>query len=472
MQKAQQTIFSHFVDFGSTTALTSIAGESLTYEELEQLADQLSARIPRHTLVVLICENSVYCAAVYSALISRERPVMLLHHNITPAFLANILEHFQPGHLISPAGYSLPCSGDAVEAAGHYRITAINPQPAPTHPDLALLLTTSGSTGSHKFVRISHKNLLVNTRDIVKGLNIGADQRSITTMPMSYTYGLSIINTHLYSGATLVVDELPIVSKDFFRALSDFEITSFGGVPFTFETLLKLKFWRSLPTSVQYLTQAGGALKKPVFKEMVKQSQEKQVRFYSMYGQTEATARMAILDHAYAAIKTGSIGTPVSSGRFLLLNEQEQAITSPHQQGTLYYLGDNVSMGYASNWQDLQKGDNNRGTINTGDIAYFDEDGFYYIVGREKRFVKIHGHRVSLDEIESILANMGLESAVLGEDDAIRIYTPPQSTTPDILKQLAKTTRIPARIFTLKEQEIIPRLKSGKIDYQSLAQIR
>lgn len=468
----QKTIFSRAEEFGSDTALINSKGMSLTYNQLIKIAATVRQNIAGRPLVLLVCENDIYSVASYFSLIYHQIPVMLLHSSITSTFLNSIIERFRPGYIFAPRGNQVLSTDSAPrEEIGNYQLKRLTGETLPTHSELALLLTTSGSTGSTKFVRLSYNNLWSNTRDIVTRLGISNTERTITTMPMSYTYGLSIINTHLFCGGSLVADELSIVSKPFFNALNEYEVTSFGGVPFTYETLLKLKFWRSLPASVKSLTQAGGKLKHPVFTELVNRCKELDVRFFSMYGQTEATARMAILDHQYAESKTGSIGLPVGEGRFLLLDENEQAIITPGKQGTLYYLGDNVSMGYANSWQDLNKGDENRGTINTGDIAYFDEEGFYYVVGREKRFVKVHGHRVSLDEIESILSTMGLESAVLGEDDAIKIYAQPKSVANEVLKQLAKTTKIPSRVFTYKEQEFIPRLKSGKVDYKTLAQL-
>ena len=482
--KSEYSLFQGLSNYSDKIALRDLDGNAVSYLDLANFADKLKTQfaeiapledsnVNKRALTILVCRNDISSISLYIALIRNHLPVMLLHESISDDFLSSIIHRFKPGYVLTTKESQHKPNNlrDQGEIYNHRILAPKDQTVTDIHPELALLLTTSGSTGSTKFVRLSYKNLHTNTVDISTGLGVENEHNTITTMPMSYTYGLSIINTHVFNGGTILASDASIVSKEFFNALEDFKISSFGGVPFTYETLIKLKFWKKLPESVEYLTQAGGKLKEKAFKSIVEQCGERDIRFFSMYGQTEATARMSILDHALSEEKSGSIGKPIGSGRFLLLNEQEEAIYAANQKETLDYIGDNACLGYAENHQDLAKPDANQGCLNTGDIAYYDEDGFYYIVGREKRFVKVNGHRVSLDEIETLLSSMGLESAVLGEDDNIKIFVADENAQQAQLKELSQATKIPSRVFSLKTQDHIPRLKSGKVDYKALASV-
>lgn len=463
-------IFSRIDSYGSAIALVNDSGETITYNALSIWCSDFVEAIQGRPLTLLICNNSIIAISAYVALIKANLPVMLLHHSLPVEQVSHIIRQFKPGYVFHPQSYG-NIQGIQNEKGFHdYILSKYNlNESIDIEGDLSLLLTTSGSTGSTKFVRISQQNLLTNTRDIANSLAIDQQHTSITTMPMSYTYGLSIINTHLNRGGTLLASERSIISKDFFQALTDFQVTSFGGVPFIYETLIKLKFWHLLPSSIEYLTQAGGKLNHDAFTLLAQHCNKRDIRFYSMYGQTEATARMSILDQTMSTLKTGSIGKPIGNSEFLIKDEAGTIIFEPHQSGVLHFKGENVSLGYAESFADLNQGDCNQGVLNTGDVGYFDEDGYFYIIGREKRFVKVHGHRVSLDEIESIIARMGVDVAVIGEDDRISIFLLPQAKDRNVIKHIARETRIPKRIFCINESEFIPRLKSGKIDYRTLA---
>ena len=273
-------------------------------------------------------------------------------------------------------------------------------------------------------VRQSYNNILSNTESIVEYLNLDSTERPITTLPMNYTYGLSIINSHLYAGATILLTENTLIQKEFWNFFKTEQATSFGGVPYTYEMLKKLRFSRMNLPSLRYMTQAGGKLSPELHKEFAQDCIDKNRKFIVMYGQTEATARMAYLPSEYALKKYGSMGIAIPGGSFSLIDDNGNEITEDNITGELIYKGANVTLGYAESRSDLIKGDENHGVLLTGDMAKRDKDGFYYIVGRKKRFLKMFGKRVNLDEVERIIKSeySFLDCACDGTDDNMYKY--------------------------------------------------
>ncbi|MDR0611422.1 MAG: AMP-binding protein, partial [Planctomycetaceae bacterium] len=338
------------------------------------------------------------------------------------------------------------------------------------HDDLALLLTTSGSTGSPKLVRLSYRNIQSNAESIAEYLEITAEDRAITTMPMSYTYGLSIINSHLIKGATIITSELSLVERKFWDIVKNLKPTTFGGVPYIYEILKKLRFKQMLLPSLRYITQAGGKLSQELVEEFRDICKEKGIRFIVMYGQTEATARMSYLPYENSFEKSRSIGIAIPGGKFWIENENGEIIETSETKGELVYQGENVSLGYAESPADFVKGDENNGILRTGDIAYRDADGFYYIVGRKKRFIKIFGNRVSLDETESLLQSHFSDTniACSGIDDKMYIFIVNELLKENIQKFLTERTGLNTTAFKIVVIQVIPKNESGKTIYTIL----
>lgn len=337
------------------------------------------------------------------------------------------------------------------------------------HPNLALLMTTSGSTGSPKLVRQSHVNVFTNAAAIVDYLEIGEFDRAITTLPMSYTYGLSIINSHLLAGAELLLTDMSVMQREFWDFFNKEKASSLAGVPYTYEMLKKLKFTKMMLPSLKYMTQAGGRLRPELVKEFAEFAENTRKRFYVMYGQTEATARISYVPYVHAVKKAGSIGVAIPGGAIFLEGEDGQPITEPHKAGELVYKGRNVTYGYAECPEDLAKDDENDSVLHTGDLAEMDEDGYFYIVGRKKRFLKIYGNRVSLDECEDLIEKeFQIECACTGEDDEMLVYVTGKNGPDAISEFLTGKTGLNPKAFTVKEVDAIPRNESGKKAYGEL----
>jgi long-chain acyl-CoA synthetase len=336
-----------------------------------------------------------------------------------------------------------------------------------------LLLTTSGSTGSPKFVRISYNNLISNAKSILDYLEITSAEIPITTLQPTYSYGLSVIHSHMLAGATIAVTNKGFFDRDFWNFLKTVEATSFGGVPYHYEMLKKLRFTKMKLSSLKTLTQAGGRMDYSLTKEFATHCQINNMRFFTMYGQTEATARMSYLPSDKSICKAGSIGKPIPGGRFWLETDHGSVIDQEDTIGELIYHGPNVSMGYAYDYNDLALGDNLNGVLRTGDLAKRDLDGYYYITGRRTRFIKLFGNRVNLQDIESYLTEAGYAAFCAGEDDCLEVYLEDKNQTyasciKNLVLKYLQVAPLGVKIYSIGA---IPRNSTGKVCYSDLKPI-
>jgi acyl-CoA synthetase (AMP-forming)/AMP-acid ligase II len=337
------------------------------------------------------------------------------------------------------------------------------------NPSLALLLSTSGTTGSPKLVRLSFNNLLGNAASISEYLKLDSSERAISSLPMNYSFGLSIINSHLLVGASIVMTTETIIQRGFWDLFKKYNVTSLSGVPYTFEMLKKFRLLNNELPSLKTLTQAGGKLSNDLIEHFAKLGINKRINFFVMYGQTEGTARLSYLSTEFLLDKLGSIGKPISKGSFHLVDERGNNINEAGKSGELIYTGPNVMLGYAESRLDLSKSDENNGKLKTGDIAYFDENGFFFIVGRIKRFIKIFGNRVNLDELEALLLAEGIESACIGNDNSLIVCILKPEDKEFVNEFLFKKIGIHFSAFEIRVIDNIPKSNSGKTLYSELS---
>ena len=313
-------------------------------------------------------------------------------------------------------------------------------------------------------------NVLDNAKSIKQYLELSEVERPITTLPMNYTYGLSIINSHFLAGACILVTDKGIMQKEFWEFFKTEKATSFGGVPYTYEMLDHLRFYKMSLPSLRTMTQAGGKLLPELHEKFARYSEEQGKRFVVMYGQCEATARMGYLPPSDAVRKKGSMGIAIPGGKFYLIDANGNEIGEENITGELVYEGKNVTLGYAECGDDLALGDERHGILETGDMAKFDEEGFYYIVGRKKRFLKIFGNRVNLDEVDCLIkAEFDIEVASSGVDDHIYIFILEQKYVECVRKFIIRKTKLPPAAFMVIVLDEIPKSDSGKILYKDLA---
>ena len=379
------TFFFHDLEKYTNNTAILVSQTRITYQELLSVADELGSQVKQRCLVLIACTNSFSSLAGYVGFMRAGIVPLLISNKIDDQLLLKVIESYQPDCLYLPLEKSVLFQNfETLYKHEDYELKKNNFDSSyRLHDDLALLLSTSGSTGSPKYVRQSYRNIESNTAAIVNYLGITEEDRAITTMPMNYTYGLSIINTHLYRGASIILTEDSLINKRFWEAFSNNQATTLAGVPYIFEILKKLRFKKMDLANLKYITQAGGKLEQELCVEFAKICTQKNIKFYIMYGQAEATARISYLPWEQVLQKPGSIGIPIPGGKIWLEDGDGMVIKEEFMAGELVYQGDNVTLGYAKNRFDLQKGDENLGILYTGDLAKRDHDNHYYIVGRK-----------------------------------------------------------------------------------------
>lgn len=444
-------------------------GNSLSVEQLTIISDNLGEIIPSRSFVFCLCENTLGSLSGYCSFLSKQIVPLMLSGDIDCSMLQNLLKIYQPNFIWLPKEkLGIFNEYEILYSVFDYSLISFNDIFIGLNTDIALLLTTSGSTGSPKLVRLSYVNILANAKSIASYLQLSAAERPITSLPMHYSYGLSVINSHFISGATILLTDKSIVQKEFWAFAREQKATSMAGVPYTYELLKRLHFFRMSLPDLKVLTQAGGKLSSNLVKEYVDNAKLSDKKFIVMYGQTEATARMSYLPFESASDKTSSIGIAIPGGTFKLIDENGCEIVESEKDGELIYLGKNVSLGYADCKDDLIKGDENNGKLYTGDIARRDADGFYYITGRKKRFIKIYGNRVNLDAAEQIVKEVTASCACVGIDDKMLIYITDSSKLDQIRNLLSEKTGLNSRAFEVRVIEEIPKNTSGKVLYSNL----
>lgn len=456
-------------------ALIDDQGNQMTYEELDDFCVELGNKIPERTLVFCFCENTIGSVCGYIGCLKNRIVPVLLDAHMEKTLRENLIHIYNPGYLYVPESMSeLFAEMQSVwEDKGYILYKTDRVQEYKLYPGLGLLLTTSGSTGSPKFVRQSYENIQANAEQIAEYLNISEEDRPITTLPMNYTYGLSIINSHLLRGATLLLTKRTLMERQFWSFFKEQGATTFGGVPYTYEILKKLRFFRMDLPSLCYMTQAGGKLPPELHKEFAEYALEQNKQFIVMYGQCEATARMAYLPADKSLEKYGSMGIAIPGGKLKLIDVEGKEIIESDVVGELVYYGPNVTLGYAECEDDLEKSDERNGRLETGDMAKRDQEGYYYIVGRKKRFLKIYGNRVNLDELERMLkAHMteDCDCACSGMDDHLYAFITidDEEVRKSVKHFLTEKTGLNPSAFHVKTISCIPKNEAGKTLYLKL----
>jgi acyl-CoA synthetase (AMP-forming)/AMP-acid ligase II len=362
---------------------------------------------------------------------------------------------------------------DELEARFGPRVGA----PAP-HPDLALLLSTSGSTGSPRLVRLGARAVDANAAAIAEYLGLRHDDVGITALPLHYCYGLSVLHSHLAVGAAVVLTRTKVVDPCFWAAVDAHGVTSLAGVPHSFEMLEASgraeALARGAHPSLRLLTQAGGRMAPETVRAWARRGERGGFDLVVMYGQTEATARMAYLPAHLAAERPECVGVPVPGGDLRL----DPVPGQPDGVGELVYTGPNVMMGYAEKRDDLARG-HDLAELRTGDLGVQEPDGLWRVVGRLARFAKVMGLRVDLDRVEAGLADQGVEALAVeaGDRRAVGVLAPPagpdrpadRDPLADLATSAARLAGLPEAAVTVVPLEEWPVLASGKPDRQRVS---
>ncbi len=420
--------------------------ELISYRELWQLIFRVTAYLKQQNLkpgekVALIADNSIEYITIYYGILAAGGVVVSLNGTAKDRSLLVWLQHSGSVCMLVQDKYATPKLLEKAGSAMHsvvlgnrlhqalnretgtwqdiLDIPAIQPSLEEiSQQSLAAIIYTSGTTGSPKGVMLSHRNLIRNTESIISYLHLGPDDSIVNILPFYYSYGNSVLHTHLLSGACLILENSLMYPHLIVEKMQNEKVTGFSGVPSTYSLLLnRVELEKYDLHGLRYMTQAGGPMAPSEIQRVRKLLPD--IRFYVMYGQTEATARLSYLPPDMLDRKPGSIGIPIPGVSIEVRNKLGRPV-QVDETGEIYASGENIMMGY---WQDQGMTDSvlSDGWLKTGDLAKCDQDGYLYIIGRSSDMIKSGSHRISPKEIEEVLLELDevREVAVLGVKDDI-----------------------------------------------------
>jgi len=413
------------------TAVIDDSGRSITYGDICDFAPVFANHLHPRALIFILAENKIGSLLGYTSALSNRIVPLVISAKTEQGLFRDLFNKYKPEYLWAPEEMAETLGYEVVFSAWDYALLRTNNPSVPLFEDLSLLLPTSGSTGSPKLVRHSYRNIEANADNVRRLFNLTDTEKAMAILPMHYTMGLSVIASHLLAGATLLLSGRSLLDKGFWSLLK--EATSFTGVPYSYEILMKMRFTRMDLPNLRIITQGGGKLTEEMFQALAQYAHDKGKQFIATYGQSECTARMAYLPAELALTKTCSIGIAEPGGQLSIVDADGNETFEGEATGEMVYRGENVTLGYATCLEDLSKGDENHGIMHTGDLAHRDADGCYFIVGRLKRFLKIFGLRIGLDEVENLIkSEYQIDCYCKGDDKKLIVLV----TKPSVVEQL------------------------------------
>ncbi|MRX78386.1 AMP-binding protein [Pedobacter petrophilus] len=412
-------------------------------------------------LVFLYLDNGLKSIEILLNFLRTDFSIALLSPALNGDYKTNLENHYRPYYIYDPLRVE---SSDYISfdaGPAHQLFKRKDRVKTEVNRQIKLLINTSGSTGSPKFVKLSEQNIVSNALSIVDYLPVNYADVTPLNLPLFYSYGFSVFTTNSIAGGAIVCTNKTIIEKEFWEEFDQFRYTSLAGVPYVYEMLQRIGFLAKTYPSLRYLTQAGGRMNESILAAFGQYTAENEISFFSMYGQTEATARISYLPPEFLLDKLGSVGKPIKNGR----------LDIDPDSGELRYYGPNIFGGYATKAEDLltyQKED----MLLTGDLARADEDGFFYITGRSKRFIKLFGVRINLDEIEQILTEKfnNVRFICIGEEDKHMLvaYTGNKIDEKSVKQLLFEQVKIHPACVKTQLLDSIPLTPNGKVDYMAI----
>ena len=402
-------------------------GREVSYRELAALSEDAAKGLEPHTVKVVVNGQDLATVATFIGCVNSGVVPLMVPATMDPDLLARLRLMYEG---------------------------------RPTSPDLALLLTTSGSTGSPKLVRISRVNLCADNKMSARLLGVDAATRMTMILPICYAWGLSVACSVLEAGGTLVMTRRTVMDAELADVLLSSCATHIAGVPYMYEVLDRFHFFKRDFPALKGLLVSGGALAPALRRKFAEESKARGLSFLEGYGQTETTGVMATIRTDLMPERIGSIGKAGEGGRFRV------------DDGELVYEGPIVAMGYAMCAEDLLKGDEWNGVRRTGDMATIDADGYVTLTGRASRFLKIFGNRISLDEVENLVKDgfSGAGCAATGADDDLRVFVA-HAPGGEVERFLVGKLHFNATVMKVRVLDSIPLNANGKTDYPRLKEM-
>ena len=464
-------LFDKIRNFGEKIALINET-KSVSYKQIFLKSKYLNKVIKKNKLILIICKNEIEIIFYYIAFTLNRSPLILVDSKTQKSEINSIIKKYKPEYICS-AEQTL----NQLELFNNNLLDKIenaiiiknkNPKKYKINKHLFLLLSTSGTTGSSKYVRLSFKNIIDNTIKINEYLKIKKTDVAVTNMPFAYSYMLSIINTHIHFGASILVTEKSILDREFWKIYKKFKVSSFNGVPYIFEILEKIELKKIFNKNLRYITQAGGNLDLEIKKKIIKFFKNKLIPFYIMYGQTEASPRISFFDAIKNEKKISSIGKPLRGYKIFVKSTGGKIIREPFQKGILNVVGNNICLGYAKSFLDLKKGDKNKKKISTDDLGYFDNNGYYYITGRNNRVEKVLGNRIDLNDIDLKLKKKKFNIYSKIDNNRLFIYYTNKYNKNLLLSEIRKISNLNSNLIILKKIKKFIFNFNGKININKL----
>ncbi|WP_438711701.1 AMP-binding protein [Aquimarina muelleri] len=417
-----------------------------------------------HGLAFVYSNNKINSIEVFLNFLQSHFTISLLSNQLHIQFKQNLEEIYQPYYIYDPSRTEIEGYERYLASSSIGLFKRKNKPTYTIHKDIKLLLSTSGTTGTPKFVKLSDENLVKNAMSILEYMPIKDEDIVPLNVPIIFVYGLSIFTTNCMKGKTIICTDKDILQKGFWEDFKSYKFSTISGVPYVYEMLHRIGFFKKEHKSLRYMTQTGGILNEALIQVIDAYSKKYNIPFYAQYGQTEAAGRMAFLHPDNLLKKGSSIGMPIKGGHFEIEKETNELI----------YYGENVFGGYARESEDLNAYKKTN-KLYTGDIAKKDASGYYYIIGRIKRIMKLFGTRINLDEVELILKNnLGGETFICtGMDDKYLsvIHLNKNLTNDSINKVLRDTLNLHASSLKIKCIENVPLTPNGKINYQQIKEL-
>jgi acyl-CoA synthetase (AMP-forming)/AMP-acid ligase II len=410
-----------------------IGNEEISFRDLYRTSLNISSWIKKeigtHRNIMLISVNNLFFLQAYLAIIKSGNVCIPTDPNMEPENFRYISGLTKPAILFATRevekklpvnDYRCVLPADMPEVISFN--TADNQEKETFPDDCAEIIFTSGSTGKPKGVMISHRNIIANTASIIEYLKLTEDDRMLVVLPFYYCYGLSLLHTHLRVGGSIVYNNSFIFLGTVINNLLTYRCTGFAGVPSHFQILVRMSdtFKKTRFPNLRYVTQAGGKLA-TVFIDEFRESFP-DVKFYVMYGQTEATARLSYLPPELYERRKGSLGKGIPGVELRVVNKDGENVI-PGETGEVIAKGDNIMLGYYADAESTGKVLKN-GWLWTGDLGEVDEDGFIYLTARKNEIIKVRGKRISPKEIEAVILQVpevvdcsieGIEDKIEGE---------------------------------------------------------
>ena len=429
--------------------------KSCDYKDINYKIKKLKKDYEIEGLILNITKNTIDFLIGYLYFFEISKPQLLIDQQTGIKSILQLIKRFKPNYLFIPNNIKDKFNYKKIFEIGQYVLLKTNFSKVKLNKDIAFLMPTSGSTGEQKFAKISFNNIKSNTKNIIKYLKLNINDCTITTLQPSYSYGMSILNTHILAKSSIILTDKTLVQKEFWELYKKFPITNFNGVPILYEFMSKFGLKNLYKDNLKFLTSAGGALDQKTLIEIVKFCEENKIKYYSMYGQTEASPRISYLLYPDFKDKIGSIGKAIPGGSLSIKNNE------------IIYTGSNIFGGYSNGYKDL-KTFKKKYMLKTGDIGYQDNDGFIFITGRSKRIAKLFGVRLNLDLIENSLKNKSIKCAIISTKNKVIIFHTNKTINEEILEYLFEEFKILKTNVEFKHIKQIPKTKNNKINYSEL----